>query len=575
MKKTLQNPLLHRREGLRSSVARWQDYRDPTHFFQMFMSRRRFSFLTFPALLVLGLFTCVGLAAPAIAAGTCTSADIVIYGGTPAGVAAAIEAAHLKKKVVLLEPTTHIGGMIANGLTKTDASPREGVYGGIVAAFLERARKHYRSKDPIRIYFESKWAEATMVTLVKAKRATIIYGQRIASVQKSGTAISRISMTSGRDFCGRVFIDASYEGDLMALSGATTRLGRESRSQYGESAAGAQQMKKPALDDGTELTIDPYVRKGDPSSGLIYGVSEYAQRPIGSSDELLMAFNYRLCVTDVASNRIPFKAPADYDASRYEGLARFIEAYESSGIPFHNRYFVGMTVTVKNKLDVNSKRWFSTNFIGIGREYVLGDEATRQKIRDEVRSYTTGLFWFAVSDPRVPADVRAETARFGWCADEFADNDHFPRQIYVRQARRLVGQYVLTQNDILKKKKFPDTIGLGYYTMDQHGMMRSARDGYIVDEVRAGISAGPYEIPYRSMLPRSSEVSNLIVPVALSTSHVAYTSVRVEPTYMVLGQAAGAAAALTPGTNVSAVNVAKLRARLKKDGQILSYGSKK
>lgn len=539
------------------------------------MSKRRFSFLTFPALLVLGLFTCIGLAAPAIAAGTCMSADIVIYGGTPAGVAAAIEAAHLKKKVILLEPTAHIGGMMANGLTKTDASPRKGVYGGIVAAFLERAKKHYRSKDPIRIYFESKWAEATMVTLVKAKRATIIYGQRIASVQKSGTVISRISMTSGRDFCARVFIDASYEGDLMALSGATTILGRESSSRYGESAAGAQQMKKPALDDGTELTIDPYVRKGDPSSGLIYGVSDYPQRPAGSSDELLMAFNYRLCVTDVASNRIPFKAPANYDAGRYEGLARFIEAYESSGIPFHNRYFVGMTVTVKNKLDVNSKRWFSTNFIGIGREYVLGDETARQKIRDEVRSYTTGLFWFAVSDPRVPADVRAETARFGWCADEFTDNDHFPRQIYVRQARRLVGQYVLTQNDILKKKKFPDTIGLGYYTMDQHGMMRSVRDGYVVDEVRAGIPAGPYEIPYRSMLPKSSEVSNLIVPVALSASHVAYTSVRVEPTYMVLGQAAGAAAAMTPGTRVSAVNIAKLRARLKKDGQVLSYGSKK
>lgn len=541
----------------------------------MLMSSRRFSFLSFPVLLVLGIFSALGLAGPAFAAGACTSADIVIYGGTPAGVAAAIEAAHLKKKVILLEPTAHIGGMMANGLTKTDASPRKGVYGGIVAAFLERAKKHYRSKDPIRIYFESKWAEATMVTLVKAKRATIIYRQRIASVQKSGTTINRIVMTSGRSFCGRVFIDASYEGDLMALSGANTILGRESRSQYGESAAGAQQMKKPALDDGTELTIDPYVRKGDPSSGLIYGVSEYPQRPIGSSDELLMAFNYRLCVTDVASNRITFTAPADYDPGRYEGVARFIEALQSLGRQLDNRYFVGGGPTVKGKLDVNSKRWFSTNVIGMGRGYVLGNEATRRQIQNDMRSYTTGLFWFAVSDPRVPTSVRAETARFGWCADEFTDNDHFPRQIYVRQARRLVGQYVLTQNDILKKKKFPDAIGLGYYPMDQHGMMRSVRDGYVVDEVRAGIPAGPYEIPYRSMLPKSSEVSNLIVPVALSASHVAYTSVRVEPTYMVLGQAAGAAAALTPGTRVSAVNVAKLRARLKKDGQILSYGSKK
>ena len=200
-----------------------------------------------------------------------------------------------------------------------------------------------------------------------------------------------------------------------------------------------------------------------------------------------------------------------------------------------------------------------------------GTEAKRDQIRTLVRNHILGLMWFGQTDPRVPANVREYTSRFGLCADEFIDNGNFPRQIYVRQSRRLVGQYVLTQNDLQKKTKFSDSIGLGYYPMDEHGMIRTVKDGYIADESRESIGTGPYQIPYRAMLPKKSQVSNLLVPVALSTSHAAYTSVRVEPTYMVLGQAAGAAAALASFGDVSGVNIAKLRKTLAAAGQIMAY----
>ncbi|CAN7654526.1 FAD-dependent oxidoreductase [Pararhizobium sp. LjRoot235] len=507
-----------------------------------------------------------------VLAATCTSADIVVYGGTPAGFAAAVQASRQKKSVILLEPTQHVGGMMSNGLTKTDASPRQKVYGGIVAEFLKRAKAHYQTTDPVRIYFESKWAESTMVAMLKASGAKVIYGQRIRNIVKSTSVIKRITMTSDQSYCGDVFIDASYEGDLMTLSGAKNILGREGRSQYGESAAGVQKLQKPTLDDGTEISVDPYVVQGDPSSGLLPGVINHVQKPIGSADQSLMAFNFRLCVTDVPNNRVPFRKPADYNPAEYETTARFIAALQNRGLGISPQYFIGNGKTVLGKQDVNSSRFFSTNVWHVGREYILASEAGREAIRNRVRSHILGFLWFGQTDPRIPLAAREATARFGFCADEFKDNDNFPRQIYARQGRRLVGQYVMTQNNILKKTKFPDSIGLGYYTMDQHGMIRTVVSGLIADEAREGISSGgPYQIPYRAMLPKVTEVTNLIVPVALSSSHVAYTSLRVEPTYMVLGQAAGAAAALAVKGNVSGVNRTMLRQTLLKAGQILSY----
>lgn len=508
------------------------------------------------------------------AAAKCTRADIVVYGGTPGGIAAAIQAARMKKNVILLEPTQHIGGMMTSGLNKTDASPRRGVYGGIVMEFFNRASATYGLGDTVRVYFESKWAERTFAAMLRDDGVKLVRGQLIASVKRSGKTIATLTTTAGRSFCASSYIDASYEGDLMKLSGASTVVGREARGKYREDAAGVQKLNYPDIGDKDHpdyVKIDPYVVPGNPKSGLLPGISPIGQQPIGAADKSLMAFNYRLCVTQSPGNIQPFMQPSDYDPMRYESLARFIAALDAKGTPISPSYFIGGGDTVNGKLDVNSNAYFSTNVWNISYAYAIGTEAKRVQIRQSVRSYIQGLFWFAVSDPRVPAKVRAYTAQFGYCADEFADNGNFPYQMYVRQARRLLGQYVLTENDLEKKTVFNDAIGLGYYPMDQHGMIRTVLNGFIGEDIRESISVGPYQIPYRSMLPKRNEVTNLLVPVALSTSHVAYTSVRVEPTYMVLGQAAGAAAALAPGGNVSNVNMVQLKSQLAKAGQVMSW----
>ncbi|WP_082546680.1 FAD-dependent oxidoreductase [Rhizobium sp. Root483D2] len=501
----------------------------------------------------------------------CDRADVVVYGGTPGGIAAAIQAARLKKKVILLEPTQHVGGLMSNGLTKTDASPRPNVYGGIVAEFLARAKERYKTPDPIRIYFESKWAESTFGTLLRSANVKVENEQRILTVVRANKVIKEIGMTSGRSFCGSVFIDASYEGDLMQKAAVETIAGRESRDKYGESAAGVQKLERPLVGNKSIL-VDPYVVPGKRDSGLLPGVIDVGQKNIGSADNSMMAFNYRLCVTQNKSNRIPFTRPDGYDPLRYETTARFLAALQKAKIAVGPGHFIGNAAVVVGKLDVNSTRYFSTNVWHIGYDYATGNEEKRNQISTMVRNHIQGLMWFAQSDPRVPKAVRDHTASFGYCADEFTDNGGFPRQMYVRQARRMIGQFVLTQKNLAGKTTYNDTIGLGFYPMDEHGMIRTVLNGYIADETRASIGVGPYEIPYRAMLPKKTQVTNLIVPVAISASHAAFTSVRVEPTFMVLGQAAGAAAALAPGGNVNNVNISTLRSTLKQHKQILKFG---
>ncbi|TCQ09036.1 FAD dependent oxidoreductase [Rhizobium sp. PP-F2F-G36] len=520
------------------------------------------------ACFVLGLFLTFG-SAQAAAAG-CQRADVVVYGGTPGGITAAIQAARLKKSVILLEPTAHIGGLMSNGLTKTDASPRKNVYGGITAEFLAKAKAYYGTPDPIRIYFESKWAESTFNDMLATAKVKVELQQRVLKTTKVNKAITEIAMISGKTYCGAVFIDASYEGDLMLKAAVETIAGRESRKKYGETAAGVQKLARPVVAD-KQILVDPYVVPGNPKSGLLPGVINVGQKALGSADTSMMAFNYRLCVTGNPKNRIPFSKPPNYDANRYETTARFLAAVQKNGLGIDDAHFIGRTIIVNDKLDVNSTRYFSTNVWHIGYDYTIGTEAKRAQIRAMVRNHIEGLMWFGQTDPRVPENVRQYMAKFGYCADEFVDNGGFPRQMYVRQARRLVGQFVLTQNDLVKKTAYKDTIGLGFYPMDEHGMIRTVLNGYIADESRDGIGVGPYEIPYRAMLPKAAQVTNLIVPVAISSSHAAFTSVRVEPTFMVLGQAAGAAAALAPSGNVSKVNVNDLRKKLSAAGQILKF----
>lgn len=517
---------------------------------------------------LLGFFALFGSEQAAAAA--CQRADVIVYGGTPGGITAAIQAARFKKSVILLEPTAHIGGLLSNGLTKTDASPRKNVYGGITAEFLEKAKNYYGTPDPIRIYFESKWAEATFNDMLATAKVKVALQQRVLKTNKVNKALTEITMVSGDAFCGTVFIDASYEGDLMFKAGVDTIVGRESGKKYGESAAGVQKLARPLVGN-KKILVDPYVIPGNSKSELLPGVINVGQKPLGSADTSMMAFNYRLCVTENPDNRLPFSKPANYDPLQYETTARFLAALQKAGEGIDEAYFVGRTLTVRNKLDVNSTRYFSTNVWHIGYDYAAGTEAARDQIRAKVRNYIEGLMWFGQTDERVPVNVRQYMTKFGYCADEFTDNGGFPYQMYVRQARRLIGQFVLTQKDLVKKTVHKDAIGLGFYPMDEHGMIRTVLSGFIADESRESIGVGPYQIPYRAMLPKAAQVTNLIVPVAISSSHAAFTSVRVEPTFMVLGQAAGAAAALAPSGNVNKVNVSDLRKKLSAAGQILKF----
>lgn len=518
------------------------------------------------ALLAAGLPT-VGAAAP------CERADVVVYGATPAGVAAAVQAGRMGRSVVLLEPSAHVGGMMASGLTRTDASPRRGVYGGIVAAFLERAWDTYRFKDPIRVYFESGWAERTLSGMAGDAGARIVLRQRVVGVVRAADRrfLAELDTASGGRFCGGVFVDASYEGDLMAAAGVRSALGRESAATYGEPDAGVQAPHRPTA--GTaELRIDPYVTPGDPASGLIWGVTADPGLAVGAGDDAVMAYNYRLCITDVPGNRVPFTRPADYDPARYVGLARSIAALRAAGKSLAPNAFIGIDPMPNGKRDVNSSRLFGTDVWHRGAAYIRADAAGRERIRAEIASYIKGYMWFGANDPQVPAKTRAVTAAFGWCADEFEDNGNFPRQLYVREGRRLLGKRVVTERDLLDKTDFPDSIGLGYGPIDQHGLRRTVEGGLIADDIPLkSRGVGPYEIPYRALLPWRVQAANLIVPVAMAASHVAYSSIRMEPTLMVLGQAAGAAAAMAPGGDLSKVDYHALRRRLVADGQVVDW----
>lgn len=505
--------------------------------------------------------------APAARAATCETSDIVVYGGTPAGLAAAIQAGRMGKSVTVLEPTNHVGGMMGSGLTKTDASAFENSYGGIVRSFLALARAHYGTKSTTRVYYGSGWAEETLRRMTLHAGAKIVLGQPIAAAVRSGRRVVRVETTAGRRFCAKVFVEASYEGDLLAKAGVPTILGRESRATYGEPHAGAQALGRIEV-GGRTVLVDPYVKPGDPSSGLLFGVEPFEERTIGQADDRLMAFNYRLCVTARADDKVPFRKPAGYDPMLYETAARFLQTLVAERGFVTSPHFIGSGVTVEGKLDVNSNRYFSTDVWHIGRDYVLADEAGRAAIRARVRNYTEGLMWFASTDPRVPKNVRAYTRRFGWCADEFRDNGNFPRQLYVRQGRRLLGRYVLTENDLMARRSFDDSIGLGYYPMDEHGMYRTVVGGSIAEEIRQSLPGGKYEIPYRTLLPKITDMVNVIAATTISSSHVAFTSVRVEPTLMVIGQAAGAAAALAKDGRVGAVDMPRLLATLDAAGQI-------
>lgn len=515
--------------------------------------------------------------------------DVVIYGGTSAGVVAAVQVARMGRKVILVEAGDHVGGLTTNGLGATDSGRKETI-GGISREFYRRVQEHYREKtawtlqDPNEAtdkggrplfspdaqtmwVFEPKVAQTIMDGLARESGAEIFYRERLdreKGVRLEDGKIAAITMESGRRFEAAMFIDATYEGDLLASAGVSFAVGRESNSVYGETLNGVQKT----LMKGHLFTrsVDPYLVPGDPQSGLVAGVSLEPPGEDGSGDRRLQAFNFRMCMSDDPRNRVPFPKPEGYDETDYELLFRNFEAgdlrlpWSPSRMPNH-------------KTDTNNYGAFSTDNIGMNYDYAEASHEGRARIVKEHETYQKGLMWTLANHPRVPAEIREAMKPWGLAADEFVANGNWPRQIYVREARRMVSDYVVTELDCRRVRVADDPVGLGSYNMDSHNVQRYVDErGKVQNEGDVQVSpGGPYAVSYRSIVPRRGEAGNLLVPVCVSSSHIAFGSVRMEPVFMILGQSAATAAvmAMERGVTVQELSYGDLRERLLKDGQVL------
>ena len=515
------------------------------------------------------------------------SYDVVIYGGTSAGVIAAVQVTKMDKSVVVVSPDKHLGGLTAGGLGWTDSGQKRAV-GGLSRNFYQRVKKHYdqpqawrqqkpsqysryRPDDDAMWVFEPHVAEQTYEALVREFKIPVHRDQwldRSAGVKKVDGRIVAITTLSGQTYRGKVFIDATYEGDLMATAGVSFTVGRESNSKYGETLNGVQ--TKNARKHQFLSKIDPYVTPGNPSSGLLPRIHEGGPGKEGEGDHRVQAYNYRICMTNAPSNRVPFPKPEGYDAKQYELLLRTLKAGA--------RHVFGKIDPAPNrKTDTNNHGSFSTDNIGMNYDYPTASYQRRQEILIEHQTYQKGYFYFLCNDPRVPEDVRKKMNTWGLAKDEFVETGNWPHQIYVREARRMVGDFVVTEHHLRRTKPTPRSIGMGSYNMDSHNVQRYvAHDengkAYVLNEGDIQINpGGPYPIDFGAVLPKKSECSNLLVPVAVSSSHIAYGSIRMEPVFMVLGQSAATAAvmAIHAESAVQDVPYEKLKERLLADGQVL------
>ena len=470
--------------------------------------------------------------------------DVCVYGSTSAGVVAAYSAAQCGKSVVLIEPTEHVGGMTTGGLGFTDIGNKQ-VIKGVAKEFYRKVGRHYGRLE--QWIFEPSVADSIMRSYLQHENITVLTGRRIVSADKAGTRITSIvvetsaephsTITVGADY----FIDCSYEGDLMARAGVSYVVGRESNDTYGETYNGVELMTGHQFPDG----IDPYRVEGDPSSGLLWGISDAEVEPDGTGDEMVQAYNYRICLTSDPDNMIPITRPEGYDSTRYELLLRLIEAQPDKRML--NDYFIWSRMP-NDKTDINNRGGFSTDMIGMNHSYPEASYDERDSIIAAHTLYTKGLLWFLGNDQRVPDIMRKRMRMWGYPKDEYTAFGHWTPQLYIREARRMVGEYVATQDDCEGRAVVNDGVAMAAYQMDSHNCQRiviteNGRD-MVKNEGNVEIGGGlPYPISYRSITPKRSECTNLLVPVCLSASHIAYGSIRMEPVFMVLGQVAAVAVA--------------------------------
>ena len=521
--------------------------------------------------------------------------DIVIYGGTSAGVIAAVQAKKMGKSVVIVGPDRHLGGLSSGGLGYTDSGDKS-VIGGLSRNFYHRVWQYYQQpetwvhhkreafgnkgqgtvamdqRERTMWIFEPSIAEKVFEDYVNEFSLPVFRNEwldRAKGVTLENGRIAEIRMLSGKSFAGKVFIDATYEGDLMAAAGVTYRVGREANAEYGEKHNGSQigvlhhRHHFGVLQTG----IDPYITPGDPKSGLVARVTPVKPAAFGEADQRLQAYCFRMCLTNVPENRVPFTAPEGYDPKQYEILAR---AYAAGWKETFDKF----DLIPNGKTDTNNHGGFSFDNIGYNYDYPEASYARRKEIIQEHETYQKGLLYFICTDPRVPPDVRAKMNTWGLPKDEFKDNGNWSHQIYVREARRLVGTFVMTENELTKVKPTPDSVGMGSYMIDSHNTQRYVTpEGYVQNEGDIGVSPrGPYEIAYGALVPKKTQATNLLVPVACGATHIAYGSIRMEPVFMILGQSAATAAALAIDGSLAVQDVtyAQLKARLLADGQVLN-----
>ena len=485
--------------------------------------------------------------------------DVIVYGATPGGIAAAIAAAREHARVALLEPSSHIGGMMTSGLGSSDIGSTDRVSGLALHFFRRLGVAYGLGAQAISWDMTPALAERTFSAMLRDGKVSVFTGQRLreqGGVKVQGQRIQSISMESGRTFSAGVFIDATYEGDLMARAGVSYVVGREAVSQYGESLAGVR-PPQPEM---------PLMGSTSTSGALAPGVDGAPLGPVGSADARIQPYTFRLCVTTVAGNQVPFPRPAGYDPARYLLVQGHLVALQNAGRPPVLANVVTINPLPDGKADLNAAGPLSTDPLGASDAYPNASYAQRRTIWQEHYAYEAGLLYFLANDPSVPASVGVELRLWGLCRDEFVDTQHWPRLLYVREARRMVSAFVLTQADLITQRHKPDAIGVATYRIDAHAT-RLIADAHGTLEFEGLLSArigGPYDIPYRILVPRRSEIVNLLDPVTVSASHVAIASLRMEQQYMVMGEAAGTAAALALESRVTVqdVDVAALQARL-------------
>ncbi len=544
-------------------------------------------------LILIITFGLVGIHCQNESTGKVFKADVIVYGGTSSAVSAAVQVIRMGRSVIIVSPDKHLGGLSSSGLGFTDTG-NKAVIGGLAREFYQLIYQHYQKPESWNWQKQSEYgnigqgnpaidgenrtmwifepyaAEEAFEQMIKQNNITVYRDEwldREHGVSKENGKIISMKTLSGKIFMGQVFIDATYEGDLMASAGVKYTVGRESGSVYNEKWNGVQ---KGVFHHGHYFkdNIDPYKIPGDPSSGLLPRISSGTPGENGTGDKKIQAYCFRLCLTKLPENKVSITKPESYDSTQYELLARLSEVR-------WNEFFGKYDPIPNLKTDVNNHGPLSFDNIGMNWDYPEASYERRKEIINEHVLYQKGLLYFMATDRRIPESVRDTMNQWGFAKDEFVDNGNWPYNIYVREARRMIGEYVMIENDVLGKREVPRPIGMGSYTMDSHNVQRYVTpEGFVQNEGDLGVSPDrPYQIDLGAIMPRKEECNNLLVTVCVSSSHIAFGSIRMEPVFMILGQSAGTVASLALENRKSIYDLSyeEIKNKLLTDGQVLEY----